>query len=403
MVTSRGGTDPDGLPRLPFLQPDLLDVPPEALELQARCPVSRVRTPTGDAAWLVTGYDEVRRVYADDRFGMSHRTPQTAPRLGASLLLGGPNGDFDTQPAERLKARARLAPYFSPKRMRAFRPRVEALTESMLAEVEAAGPPADLHSALSVRLPVTVICELLGVAEGDRHRFRDWTQGVADVGDRERSLTALTELMAFTQELVARKRAEPGDDVISGLCHDEDGSIPDGYIAFLAAMLLFAGHETTVVRLDHAILLMLAHPDQRKVMLDDPERLTGAVEEILRVVVHGGVRETLRWARQDVPFGDVTIGDGDLVVLYSAAANRDAQIFGDPCAFDINRPSRPHVTLGFGAHYCLGAPMVRMELEAVLARIFTRFPGLHLTVEMDRLEARREVLTGGLAALPVAW
>ncbi|MCU7728482.1 cytochrome P450 [Actinoplanes sp. KI2] len=403
MVTSPPATDPDGLPRLPFRQPDLLEVPPEALDLQARCPVSRVRTPTGDTAWLVTGYDEVRRVYADDRFGMSHRSPQTAPRLGASLLLGGPNGDFDTQPAERLKARARLAPYFSPKRMRAFRPRVEALTESMLAAIEAAGPPADLHADLSVRLPVTVICELLGVDERDRYRFREWTQGVADVSDRERSLTALTELMSFTQDLVARKRAEPGNDVISALCRDEDGTIPDGYIAFLAAMLLFAGHETTVVRLDHAILLMLAHPDQRTAAFAEPGRLAPAVEEILRVVVHGGVRETLRWAREDVPLGDVTIGDGDLVVLYSAAANRDAQVFGNPCEFDVSRPPRPHVTLGFGAHYCLGAPLVRMELEAVLSRIFTRFPGLHLTVPMDRLEARREVLTGGLAALPVAW
>jgi pentalenolactone synthase len=167
--------------------------------------------------------------------------------------------------------------------------------------------------------------------------------------------------------------------------------------------LLFAGHETTVVRLDHAILLMLAHPDQRTATFADPGRLAPAIEEILRVVVHGGVRETLRWAREDVPFGDVTIGDGDLVVLYSAAANRDARVFGDPCEFDVNRPPRPHVTLGFGAHYCLGAPLVRMELEAVLSRIFTRFPGLRLTVPMDRLEARREVLTGGLAALPVAW
>jgi cytochrome P450 len=389
---------------LPFTQPDILDLPPEARDLPAQCPVSRVQTPTGDMAWLVSGYEEVRQVYADRRFGMSHKDPEHAPRLGASLLLGGPNGEFETQPAERLKARGRLAPYFSPKRMKEFRPRVEALTEELLDRIERKGPPADLHSELSVPLPVTVICELLGVPVSERTQFREWTQGVADVGNRERSKDALIQLMTYTNELVRRKRADPADDVISGLCADENGTIPDGYIAFLAAMLLFAGHETTVVRLDHGVLLMLAHPEQREALLADPAKLPGAVEETLRTVVHGGVRETLRWAREDdITLGDATINTGDLVVLYSAAANRDERVFADPCRFDISRPPKQHLTLGYGAHYCLGAPLVRMELEAVFGRIFTRFPELRLQVPFDRLEARREVLTGGLAALPVTW
>lgn len=390
-------------PSIPFDQPDLLHLPDEARELQGQCPIARVQTPTGDQAWLVTRYDEVRQIYADDRLGMSHREPECAPRLGASLLLGGPNGNFDTEPEERLRVRARLAPYFSPKRMRDFRPRVEALTDELLTEIEKQGPPADLHADLSVRLPVTVICELLGVPPAERSQFREWTQGVADVSSREHSQRSLTELIGYTRDLVARKRSCPGDDVISGLCTDEGGVMDDGYISFLAAMLLFAGHETTVVRLDHGVLLMLAHPDQRHVLVQKPEMLSRAVEEILRTVVHGGVRETLRWAREDIPVGGVTIRSGDLVVLYSAAANRDERIFDHPDRFDIARIPKQHLTLGFGAHYCLGAPLVRMELEAVFSRIFRRFPGLRLQVPLAQLETRRQVLTGGLAALPVTW
>ncbi|HWG14309.1 MAG TPA: cytochrome P450 [Streptosporangiaceae bacterium] len=391
------------LPRIPLAQPSILDLPDQARELQSRCPVARVETPTGDHAWLVTRYAEVRQVYADNRLGMSHPAPQCAPRLGASLLLGGPNGDFATEPAERLKARARLAPYFSPRRMRAFRPRVEALTGELLAAIAAQGPPADLHADLSVRLPVTVICELLGVPAAERAQFRAWTQGVADMTDRARAEQSLTSLMGYTADLVARKRAHPGDDVISGLCTEEDGALSDGYISFLAAMLLFAGHETTVVRLDHAVLLMLEHPGQREALAANPALMSAAIEEILRVVVHGGVRETLRWARQDISIGGADIRTGDLVVLYSAAANRDDRVFDRPDQFDIDRAARQHLTFGFGAHYCLGAPLVRMELEAVLSRIFRQFPGLRLEVELDKLEIRREVLTGGLAALPVTW
>lgn len=391
------------IPSIPFDQPEILELPPQAREVQAGCPIARVRTPTGDQAWLVTGYEEVRQIYADERLGMSHRTPDTAPRLGASLLLGGPNGDFETQPAERLKARGRLAPYFSPKRMRDFRPRVEALTDELLADIGKKGSPADLHTDLSVLLPVTVVCELLGVPVEERLQFRAWTEAVADVADRERSLGALTDLLGYTRELVARKRAHPEDDVISGLCADEGGTIDDGYISFLAAMLMFAGHETTVVRIDHGVLLMLAHPEQREALAADPAKLPGAVEEILRTVVHGGVRETLRWAREDISVGDVTIASGDLVLLYSAAANRDESVFENPCDFDISRAAKQHLTFGFGSHYCLGAPLARLELEAVFSRIFQKFPGLRLAVPVDQLQVRREVLTGGIKALPVEW
>src|ERR1700759_2743074 len=144
------------IPSIPFRQADILDAPAEAVKLPATCPVSRVRTPTGDRPWMASGYEEVRAVYSDSRFGVSHRDPEHAPRLGAAGLLGGPNGDFATEPQQRMLVRNRLLPYFSPKRMREFQPRVEALAEELLDDIERKGKPADLHGDLSVRLPVAV-------------------------------------------------------------------------------------------------------------------------------------------------------------------------------------------------------------------------------------------------------
>jgi pentalenolactone synthase len=406
MVTTAPKLCPAGqavLPTIPFRQPDILEAPPQARELQAEGPVSRVLTPAGDEAWLVTGYNEIRQIYSDDRFGVSHRDPAHAPRLGASKLIGGPGGNFETEHTDRARVRSYLAPFFSVKRMRVFRPRVELLVEEAFRDIEAQGPPADLHEGLAVRLPVSAICELLAVPPADRAQFREWTQGVAHSGDKERSGQSFGELLSYTGQLVARRRAKPGDDVISGLCAADDGALSDRYISFLAAMLLFAGHETTVARLDYGVLLMMAHPEQRQLLMGKTDRLSDAVEEILRAVVHGGARETIRYAREDVAVGGITIRSGDLVVLYSAAANRDRGFFPGPEGFDVCRAQRPHLTFGYGPHYCLGAPLVRIELETVFSRIFQRFPGLRLEVPTQQLEARRDVLTGGLSALPVTW
>lgn len=407
MVTTRSNgpatTETEELPALPFHQPDILHMPPRARELQAACPIAQVRTPAGDEAWLVTRYAEARRLYNDDRLGIAHRDPAQAPRLSASILLGGPGGNFETEHADRARMRSHLAPFFTAGRMRTFSSKVEMLTEEALRDIKAMGPPADLHEELCVRLPVTVICELLGVPSEDRVRFRAWTQGIADVANRENSQHALRQLMGYTHQLVRRKRTDPADDVISGLCAAENGTFTDDYISFLAAMLLFAGHETTVVRIDYGILLMLVHPGLRQVLTEQPEKLDAAIEEILRIAVHGGARETIRYARQDVAIGGVTIRAGDLILLYSAAANRDERVFGNPDRFDITRSCVPHLTFGYGSHYCLGAPLVRIELRALLSRILREFPGIQMHVPVEQLRTRREVLTGGLVALPVTW
>ncbi len=165
------------LPALPFEQPDLLAVPPLLRRLQAEAPITRVRTPTGDEAWHVTRYAELKQLLSDSRLGRSHPDPEHAPRISDSILFGGPGGNHDTEQADHERMRALLTPFFSARRMNALRPRVEALVDGLLDALVAATPPVDLHEALSFPLPVLVICELLGVPYEDRDRFRTWSRG----------------------------------------------------------------------------------------------------------------------------------------------------------------------------------------------------------------------------------
>ncbi|HZU16349.1 MAG TPA: cytochrome P450 [Candidatus Dormibacteraeota bacterium] len=395
-------TQPTALPSMPFPQPDPLALPPAVRELQARHPVTRIRTLTGDQAWYVTGYAEVKQLLNDARLGRSHPDPEHAPRISDSALFGGPLQAYATEREDHARMRALLTPFFSARRMEALRPRVETLVDELLEAMARAGPPLDLHQALSFPLPVLVICELLGVPGQDRERFRSWSRDMADLHDRQRAQTAITGLVGYMRELVARKRRCPGDDVISGLCAAEGGSLSDDRIAFLAAMLLFAGHETTVVRIDLGTLLLLTNPDQHRALLRDPSLVATAVEEILRASVTGG-GGLPRYPREEVEIGGVSMGAGEAVLLDIGAGNHDPRAFDSPDRFQVGRHPNPHLAFGHGPRFCIGAPLARLELRAVFERLVPRFPTLRLAVPVERLRVRSDVLTGGLHELPVTW
>jgi pentalenolactone synthase len=367
--------------------------------------IRRVRTRAGDQAWLATRHDDVRRLLGDARVGRSHPHPERAARISDSILLGGPTENFETEREDHARMRALLTPFFSARRMEALGPRVEALVDGLLDDLAARTPPADLHEALSFPLPVLVICELLGVPYEDRERFRAWSLGMSDLDDRELATESMGRLFSYMGELVARRRLAPADDVISGLCAVEGGALADAEIAQLAAVLLFAGHETTVVRIDLGTLQLLRNPDQRDALLRDPSLIQTAVEEILRTTSTGGGGGggLPRYPRTDVEVGGVTIPAGDAVVLDLSAANRDEAAFPNPDRFDVARQPNPHVAFGYGARYCIGAPLARIELRAVFERLLPRFPGLRLAVPEDRLRARDRQLAGGLFELPVTW
>jgi pentalenolactone synthase len=385
---------------LPFDRTDVLDVSPDFCELRASGPITKVLTETGDEAWLVTGYDEIRQVFADDRFGRSHPTPESAPRLSNNALVGGPSGEYATERSLHTRMRRLLAPAFSARRMQNLSAQVRLLVDDLLDGMVKQGPPADLHEQLSVPLPIQVICELLGVPYEDREKFRAIAEEMTDLSDPARSAAAQQEMSAYSYAIVRGKRDDPGEDVYSDLAMAD---LPEQEIGRLAGGLLFAGHETTVNQIDYGVLLLLRNPDQRDALIEDPSRVTDAVEEIMRVAApsqHG----LIRYAHEDVEIAGVRIRAGDLLMLSTAAANRDERVFSEPDRFDISRDlSCPHVGFGYALRYCLGASLARVELRAVFGSLFQRLPGLRLAVPYEDLETRADRLTGGFTALPVTW
>ncbi|KAB8191108.1 cytochrome P450 [Nonomuraea phyllanthi] len=388
------------LPSIPFERESPLDVPVAYRDLRVKEGIAKVRTLTGDEVWLVTGYEDARRLFADPRLGRSHPEPDKAARLSGSVLIGGPQGDVATEKAQHDRMRKLLTPSFSARRMKALSGHVGSLVDERLDHLATLTPPVDLHAELSFPLPVLVICQLLGVPFEDREYFGGVSARMSDIFDTEGSQAARDELGAYMAGLIERKRREPAEDVLSDLAGQLDD---DGTIARLAGGLLFAGHETTVNRIDYGVLLLLANPGQLDLLKADPGLAPGAVEEILRMAVPG-LHGLPRYAHEDIGIGGRTIRRGEAVVITTGAANRDEQIYADPDGFDILRPQTdPHLSFGYGPRFCIGASLARVELEAVFGRLFQRFPGLRTTVPVEELPRNDNRIAGGFAALPVTW
>lgn len=385
--------------QLPFEQTNVLQLAPGLRTLQSQGAVHRVRTVEGDEAWLVTGHAWVRQLLDDDRLSRSNPDPQAATKDSGSAVLAGLLGGFATDHA---RLRALLEPHFSPERMLALRPYVEKLTGQLLDGLAGQKPPVDLREALALSLPIQVMCEWLGVPQEDKDRFGGWTQDAAGVGDPLRSKQGLSELFGYCRRLVADKRQNPGDDVISRICATE--GIDDNEVLGLTALLLFGGYETTVARIGTCVALLLANPEQWQALLHDPGLIPGAVEETLRMSMpnphNGGMP---RYALTDFEIDGVTVRTGDFVLLNIIAANHDEAAFADPDRVDVTRDTTVSLVFGHGAYHCVGATLARMQLQVVLTQLVARFPTLRLAVGVEELGLRHNTLIGGLIQLPVTW
>jgi cytochrome P450 len=392
------------VPVLPFDRSSVLEVPPLFLTLQVGRPAGRVISPAGDPAWLITGYRLVKDLLTDRRLGRAHPDPDRAPLFSGSMFGGRPGGTFEREEIEHDWTRQLLSPAFSPKRMQAMQGHVQSLVDDLLDRMAARTPPVDLHEALALTLPILVICELLGVPAEDREQFRRWTEGASDNYDREGARAALAELESYMGGLLRAKREKPGEDVLSDFAaaHAAMPVIPESGLLQLAGGLLWAGHETTVNRIDYGTLLFLLHPDQRDLLLGDPTLLPNAVEEVLRMAAPGP-HIVPRWANGDIEVPGAPIRTGDLVLLAVDAANQDEAHFADPLRFDITRHPNQHLSFGHGGRFCLGAGLARLEMSCVFGSLFRRFPTLDLAVPVEQLRFRSNIITGGLDGLPVTW
>ncbi|MFJ7215893.1 cytochrome P450 [Amycolatopsis sp. NPDC098790] len=403
-------TTTEETPRLPFARANALAIAPDYEALRSRAPISRVLTPAGDPAWLVTSYEEAKDVFRDKRFGRSHPAPEQASRISNAAIQDGPSGDFDTEEAEHKRMRRMLAPAFSAPRMRALGDRIAELTDRCLDDLQAAhdadpGTPVDLTDFLAFPLPVLVICELLGVPYEDREKFRGLSERIAMMDGGADAQAAMAEFKAYMLELAEAKRADPQPDVISDMVavQADDPTFTDDDLARMGAGLLFAGHETTSTRIAMGTLFLLSDTARRDRFAADPDgEVNQTVEEILRLTATSGTG-LLRYAHEDVEIAGTRILRGDAVLISSDAANRDASVFADPDEFDPGRTPNVHLAFGTGAHVCIGANLARTELRTVFPKLFRRFPGLRLASAIDDIPVRVNRVAGGVDAVPVTW
>ncbi|MFC7328273.1 cytochrome P450 family protein [Marinactinospora rubrisoli] len=368
-------------------------------ELRAKGPVHRVRLPRGEEVWLVVGYEEARAALADPRLSKSWQR-------ASGSEIEGVMGDhmLTTDPPQHTRLRRLVAREFTTRRVEALRPRVQEITDELLAALPTSGS-IDLVDAFAFPLPITVICELLGVPSLDRVAFRAMSNAMLAPSNGVASRQAAAVPMRdYLDELIDRKSTEPGDDLFSALIRttDEDGDrLSRTELRAMAFLLLVAGHETTVNLIANGVLALLTHPEQLAALTADWSLLDGAIEETLRY--DGPVQNaTSRFTLEPVEIGGVTIpAGGETVLVVLGSADRDPDRFPGGDDFDIRRPHGGHLAFGHGVHFCLGAPLARLEGRVALRSLLERHPDLALDVDPAALSWRSSLLVRGLAALPV--
>ncbi|WP_024876825.1 cytochrome P450 [Saccharomonospora piscinae] len=382
--------------------------PPQAItRLREARPVSPLRFPDGHDGWLVTGYDAVRQLMADTRFssrqdiGVLH-VPYETPGMPVATEPSPPvPGLFIAMdPPEHTRLRRKLTGAFTVKRMRGLEERVVDITERRLDALARLSPPVDLVGEFALPVPSLVICELLGVPYEDRDSFQvNSARFLVRDQSLDEKMAAYGAMTAYLAELVTRKRAEPGEDVLSDLAGHDDLTVEE--LTGAAFLLLLAGHETTANLLALGTFALLEHPEQWAELCGNPDLLPGAVEELLRFL---SVTDILyRYATEDVELAGETIAAGSTVVISLLAANRDPKRFERAGELDIHRGARGHLTFGHGFHQCLGQQLARIELRAGFGALTRRLPGLRLAVPADEVALKTDMNIYGVHALPVTW
>lgn len=368
----------------------------------------------GELIWFVTRHGDVATVLLDDgRFVRDAALALTTEKLEA-WSTGVPasfafieqhmlNRDGD----DHRRLRRLVSKAFTPKMVEQLRPRIQEIADGLLDTVATRGE-MDLVEEYAFPLPITVIAELLGIPVADRDRFRTWSDALVTPALTAEAVTEfgalMTEFVAYLRELFEQRRHAPRDDLISALLLAREGgdTLSEEELFSMVSLLIVAGHETTVNLIANAALALLEHPDQLDALRRDPGRVAAAIEECLRY--DGPVERALnRWAATDVELGGRTIRRGDVVIAVLGSANRDPERFVDADALDISREDTRHLAFGRGSHYCLGAPLARLEGEVALTTLLGRLPGLRLGLSRNELRWRPVPLFRSLVSLPVAW
>jgi cytochrome P450 len=393
----------------PFGAPVGLELDGMYAYLREHEPLAAVRQPFGDPAWLVTRYDDVRLVLSDTRFSRAEILVRDAPRIFSGRV---PGGLLELDPPEHTRLRRLVSGAFRARTIELLRARVEKTAAELLDRMVHEGPPADLVERFAIPLPLTMICELMGVPYGDRERFQLWADAYLSTTDLpvEEKMARLGKLGGYIAQLVAKRSeelaadGEPSEDLIGVMVQtrdDEGGLSGEKLIGFLM-MLLAAGYETTSSQLTNSVYTLLTHPEQLALLRSGRASIENAVEELLRYVPITVATIIPRYATEDVELSGGTVRAGEAVLPAYDAANRDPRVFNDPERLDLTRIPHPaHVTFGYGTHFCLGAQLARIELQVALSALLRYFPDLRLAEE--GLRWKTGLIMRGPVALPISW
>ncbi len=380
-------------------------------QLRDEAPVHPMTLPDKRTAWLVTRYDDANALLRDDRFvkkpGNVLLPPGEAPikegwMPGFLRLLQNNMLDLDGADHDRLRALVHHA--FTPKLVEQMRGQIESITNQLISKALAAGQ-FDLVRDFALPLPVAVISSMLGVPEGERDQFSHWSHTTVSATNNFEMLLGIPNLwrfMRYIRHLVILRRAQPADDLITALLQAREAgdNLSEDEIVAMIFLLLVAGHETTVTLISSSMLALLQHPEQRQQLQRDPALIKSAVEELLRFTTPVALG-TERYAREDIAIAGVTIPKGSLAYAVLSSANRDERRFDEPDLLNLQREDNRHLGFGQGVHYCLGAPLARMEAQIAINTLLARIPNLRLAVAPDKLRWRKSLVIRGLEALSV--
>ncbi len=359
--------------------------------------------------WVLTRYEDVVAALRDPRLVKEPIAAFVAARFGAAMPAMGLSM-LDRDPPDHTRLRGLVNKAFTPRVVEALRPHIQKIVDGLLARVEGAGT-MDLIEEFAYPLPVTVICQMLGVPVEDRERFKQWGLDIArgldaillpaDSDVARRSAAARRALAEYFRALIAERRAAPRGDMLSDLIAAEEAGdkLSEDELLATCILLLVAGHETTVNLIGNGTLALLRHPAQLRRLRENPGLIASAVEELLRY--DGPVQRTARIPSADVTFDGLTIGKGEMVMPFIGAADRDPAQFPDPDRLDITRTDNRHIAFGWGIHFCLGAPLARVEGQIAISTLVQRLPKLALAT--DRPEYRQSLTLRGLTTLPVGF
>ncbi|MBY0215417.1 cytochrome P450 [Paenibacillus illinoisensis] len=398
--------------KVDFLDHSFIQQPfPVYEKLRAEEPVHRLLLPSGHAAWMVTRYEDAVNILQDGRFVtgvLDNRNNETEESLPSHQAIISRNL-ISVGPEDHRRLRRLIQKAFTPRMIERLRGRIVEISDELLDKIQAGNTREfDLIEDYAFPLPIIVICEMLGVPLKDQDKFRAWSntimESVSNPQMNQESDEVMKAFVDYLQELITERRNHIQQDLISDLIsiEEEGDKLTEQELYALVFVLIIAGHETTVNLIGNGMLALLEHPQQKQLLMEQPDLIQAAVEEVLRF---NGPAEisNVRWAAENVDFQGIQIRQGDMMLVALSSANRDSSRYENPDTFDITRKVNDHIAFGKGIHYCLGAPLARLEGEIAINALLQRLPEIRLNTDAELLEWRPGMIIRGLKAFPVVY